>query len=119
MPRVLVGLPSLLGDIKKYKEKYDIVELSPVDSALTRATTLRSCPKMLSPWFVFSVVLPRAVGGLSSSNSSAEAELAQSLEVARAVEARCLVLMTPPEVRPTAANRKRLAALVDKLPRTG
>ena len=52
--------------------------------------------------------------------AQASAELDQALEhalgVAREVEARCLVLATPPSVTPTELNRKRLKALVERIP---
>ena len=118
MARLLVGLPALVGDIKKYKERFDMVELRPVDTAMPKLATLRAWRRSVPPGFVFSVVLPRAVGELAP-GAAFDAALAQALEVATAVEARCLVVATPPSVRPTQTNRKRLAALLERLPREG
>lgn len=118
MPRLLVGLPSLLGDIQKYKKRFDVVELRPVDAITPRPATLRAWRKAAGPAFVFSVVLPHAVGELTPGAALDEA-LATSLEVARVLEARCIVLPTPPSVRPTATNRKRLEAVLAELPREG
>ncbi len=118
MARVLVGLPALLGDIHKYEKRYDLVELRPVDMSIPRASTLRGWRKTVPPAFVFSVVLPRAVGALSG-GPEAEAALTTALEVATAVEARCILLSTPATVRPPAANRRRIAGLFERLPREG
>jgi uncharacterized protein YecE (DUF72 family) len=118
MARVLVGLPVLQGDIHKYAKRFDLVELRPIDTSVPRLATLRAHRKAVPPGFVFSVVLPRIVGALAPGTELDEA-LATSLEVAVAVEARCIVLATPPTVRPTAANRKRIAALFERLPREG
>ncbi len=82
---------------------------------MPRPSTLRSWRRKVPPSFVFSVVLPKAVGELRPS-SALDEELAQALAVAREVEARCLVIATPPSITPTELNKKRLAALVDKIP---
>src|SRR5262245_10565136 len=118
MARLLVGLPALVGDIEKYKERFDIVELRPIDASLPRIGTLRKWRKTVPPGFVFSLVLPRVVGELKPGEELDQA-LATSLEIADAVEARCVVLQTPASVRPTAANRKRLAQLFARLPKEG
>lgn len=118
MARLLVGLPSLKGDIQKYKDRFDLVELRPIDSSLPRVTTLRKWRKAVPPGFVFSVVLPRVVGELAA-GSELDAALSTSLEVAAVLEARCLVLQTPASFRPTATNRKKLAALFERLPAEG
>src|SRR5262249_5182259 len=93
-------------------------ELRPVDTSIPRASTLRSWRKTVPPGFVFSVVLPRVVGELGGGKEADQA-LANALEVATHVEARCVVLATPPSVRPTAQNRKRLGAMMERLPREG
>lgn len=118
MARVLVGLPLLQGDIQKYAKRFDMVELRPVDTSVPRTATLRAYRKAVPPGFVFSVVLPRVVGALTP-GPELDRALVTSLEVAIAVEARCIVLATPAAVRPTAANRKRIAALFERLPREG
>lgn len=118
MARLLVGLPALQGALEKYQARFDMVEIRPVDASLPRASTLRRWRKSVPPGFVFSVVLPRVVGELTAGPPLEEA-LATSLEAAAAVEARCVVLQTPASVRPTAANRKRLAALFARIPPEG
>lgn len=118
MARVLVGLPALVGDIAKYKERFDLVELRPVDTSLPKERTLRGYRKAVPPAFVFSVVLPRVVCELGS-GPAVDAAIEESLAVATAVEARCLVVPTPPSVRPTSANKKRIEALIERVRRDG
>src|SRR5262249_19918366 len=112
MARLLVGLPALQGDLEKFASRFDMVEIRPVDTSTPKRGTLRKWRRAVPPAFVFSVVLPRAVGELQPGQELDEA-LATSLESAAALEARCVVLATPASVRPTQANKKRLAALFD------
>lgn len=118
MARLLVGLPALRGDIQKYKNRFDMVELRPVDTSLPRLATLKKWRASVPPSFVFSTVLPRVVGELEAGKPLDEA-LEQALEMARTLESRCVVLTTPASIRPTATNRKRLAAVIERLPREG
>jgi uncharacterized protein YecE (DUF72 family) len=118
MARLLVGLPGLQGNIQDYKERFDMVELRPVDTSLPRAAVLRKWRKAVPPTFVFSVVLPRVVGELAS-GEEAGAALSAALEAAAVLEARCVLLQTPPSIRPTSSNRKRIAALFAQVPAEG
>src|SRR5262245_27213413 len=110
-----VGLPLLEGALERYAEKYDFLELRPGEAPVPKAATLRSWRRKVPPSFVFSVVVPRAVGELNASPALDEG-LEQSLAIAREVEARCIVITTPPSITPTELNKKRLAALVKQLP---
>ncbi len=118
MARLLVGLPALRGDLGKYSSRFDMVELHPVDTSLPRAGGLRKWRAATPPTFVFSVVLPRDVGALEPGDALEKA-LAASLSVATTLEARCIVLQTPASIRPTGTNKKRLAALLDRIPKEG
>lgn len=115
MARPHVGLPLLEGSLERYAEKFDLVELRPGDSVLPKSSTLRSWRRKVPPSFVFSVVFPKVVGELKPS-ADLDAALETSLAAARDVEARCLVLATPPSLTPTDLNRKRLKALVERIP---
>lgn len=116
MVTVHVGLPQLKGDLARYAQRYELLEVRPVDTPLPKAAKLRQWRKQVPPSFVFSVVLPGVVAELRQA-AEAEQALTQALEAADALEARCLVLTTPVSVTPTALNKKRLGALVEKLPR--
>ena len=115
MARPHVGLPTLEGDLERYAEKYDLLELRPGDSPIPKPPTLRAWRSKVPPSFVFSVVFPKVVGELKPS-PALDAALEQALGVARDVEARCFVIATPPSVTPTELNKKRLAALVERIP---
>jgi len=115
MARPHVGLPTLEGDIERYAAKYDLLELRPGDGAIPKPATLKAWRRKVPPSFVFSVVLPKAVGELKPSPALDQA-LELALGVARDVEARCLVIATPASITPTELNKKRLGALVDKIP---
>lgn len=118
MARLLVGLPALQGNLENYQSRFDMVEIRPIDTSVPRTGTLRKWRKSVPPGFVFSVILPRIVGELAP-GAALDQALATSLEVAAAVEARCVILQTPATVRPTAANRKRIAALFARIPPEG
>lgn len=118
MTALHIGLPALRGTIENYKSRFDLVELRPVDTPLPKTSMLRRWRASTPAPFVFSIVLPRAVSEIGPA-SDAEAALEASLEVARVLEARCIVLQTPSSVRPTATNRKRIAALMARLPAEG
>lgn len=118
MARLFVGLSALQGDLEKYERRFDLVELRPIDTMIPREGTLRKWRKSVPPTFAFSVVMPRAVGGLAPGKELDEG-VVHSLAIAAAVEARCVVVQTPAEVRPTTANKKRLAALFARIPPEG
>jgi uncharacterized protein YecE (DUF72 family) len=115
MARPHVGLPLLEGSLERYADKFDLVELRPGEASLPKSATLRAWRRKVPPSFVFSVVFPRVVGELKPT-PELDAALEQALAAARDVEARCLVLVTPPSVTPTDLNRKRLKALVERIP---
>jgi uncharacterized protein YecE (DUF72 family) len=118
MARLLVGLPAVQGDLEKYAKRFDLVEVCPVDAAVPKPSTLRRWRKSVPPAFVFSVVLPKVVGELVP-GPALDAALTTSLEVANALEARCVILQTPASVRPTKANKQRLAAVFGRIAREG
>lgn len=116
MTTVHVGLPTLRGSLARYAERFDLLEVRPIDTPMPKPAKTRAWRKEVGPAFVFSVVMPSIVSSLRPTPES-EAALATTLEHADALEARCLVLVTQPDVTPTALNKRRLAALVERLPR--
>jgi hypothetical protein len=95
-----------------------MVELRPEPGQAPKPGTLRAWRKAVNPSFTFSVVLPKIVGSLAMTKAM-EVALAEALAVATTVEARCIVLSTPSEVRPTTATVNKLKAVIEKLPRPG
>ena len=116
MTTVHVGLPSLRGDLARYAAQFGLLEVKPVDASLPRISKLRAWRREVPPSFVFSVVLPRVVSDLAVTKESTSA-LETALETASALEARCLVLVTPASVTPTSQNKRRLASLIAQCPR--
>lgn len=116
MTTVHVGLPALKGDLGRYAQRFDLLEVRPIDTPLPRPSRLAKWRKEVPPAFVFSVVVPSVVADLRTS-PEADAALATTLETAVALQARCLVITTPVHVTPTALHKKRLAALVARMPR--
>lgn len=115
MPRIHIGTRSLQGKLERYAQKFDLLEVRPDADAPLRPATLRRWRKAVPPTFVFSVVLPVDIAQLRAGPSSDEL-LRSSLDAARILESPIVVLATPPSVTPTAANRKRLAELVERIP---
>ena len=118
MARILVGLATLTGDIKKVVDRFDLVEVRLSAGSWPKDATLKRWRKTAPPAFVFSVVLPPAVATLATDAEATEA-LADALHVAAILEARCILLQTPADVRPTTANKKRIAALFKNVPSEG
>ncbi len=118
MARILVGLATLTGDIKKVVDRFDLVEVRLSAGSWPKDATLKRWRKTAPPAFVFSVVLPPAVATLATDAEATEA-LADALHVAALLEARCILLQTPADVRPTTANKKRIAALFKNVPSEG
>jgi uncharacterized protein YecE (DUF72 family) len=118
MARILVGLSALAGDLQKIQEKFDLVEVRSASGSWPKDATLKRWRKSVPPAFVFTVVLPPAVAALASTPEAEEA-LREALKVAAVLQARCLLLQTPPDVRPTSANKKKIAALFEKIPAEG
>lgn len=118
MARLLVGPAVLTGDPSKIAERFELVEVRAPSGEWPKDATLRRWRKSVPPAFVFTVVLPPAVASLAAS-SDADAALQAALHVAALLQARCILLQTPPDVRPTTANKKRLVALFEKIPAEG
>ncbi len=118
MARLLVGQPGFRGKLEKYAQRFDMVELRPVDTSLPGPKKLASWRSKVPPAFAFSIVLPKVVAELAPGNAIDQA-LHQTIESARVLQASCIVLATPPSVRPTAKNRDQITALAERLPKNG
>lgn len=114
MSRLYVGLPRLVGKLATYAERFDIVEVRPIDTPLPKISKLAGWREQVPASFAFSVVLPSAVAKLGDGEDGA---LAEAIEAARVLQASAIVLATPAVVRPTKKNRERIIELGDKLPR--
>ena len=79
-------------------------------------STLRKWRKQVPPHFDFSVVGGPHLARVRPS-ADLEREVAVALEAIAALQARCLVLRTPPDVTPSALWRERLEKLFARFPR--
>jgi uncharacterized protein YecE (DUF72 family) len=124
-PRWHIGAKELRGAIAAYAKRFDLLEVRPTIGAPGAAdttapvpsfATLRRWRKSVPPHFNFAIV---AGPNLSRVKPSEAADL--ELEAARtaidALQARCFVLRTPPEVTPAALWRDRIAKLIARFPR--
>lgn len=111
-----VGQAALRGDIARYARRFDLLELRAEPGKLPRAKVLREWAKAVPPQFVFSIMLPRIVGTLDA-QPALDAALEGALASADALGAGWLVLQTPASVTPNSRTRRRLAALLERLPR--
>lgn len=118
--RLHVGAKELKGDIAAYAKRFDLLELRGQDAAHLRlapsAATLRRWRKAVPPAFEFSVVAGPNVAKLKPSEAF-DVELAAMKESAKTLQARVLVVATPPDVTPSKLWRDRLAKVLDALPR--
>jgi len=112
-----VGQAILTGDLGRYSRRFDLLEVRSDPGKLPRLSKLRKWSSEVPEGFVFSLLLPRGCSTLESDKASSEA-LGQALEATEALGAGWVVLQTPPSVTPTARSRERLAAFVEKLPRS-
>src|SRR5262245_7692528 len=111
-----VGQPAILGEITRYAERFDLLELRAEPGRLPRPAKLKAWAETVPERFAFSLMLPRSLAGLDS-EKPAEPEVEAFLRSAAAIGARWIVLQTPPSATPSARTRRRLVALLERLPR--
>ncbi len=118
--RYHIGAPALRGAISAYAKRFDLLEVRVPQAddmrLLPTPGTLKRWRKDVPPHFEFSVVAGPSVGRLKPS-PALDAELTATLETARALRARCVVIRTPAEVTPAAVWRDRMVKLLDRIPR--
>lgn len=103
--------PSKLA-IARYGKHLDLLEVR-LDNGAPRRRTLETMKSEAPPHLVFAVVVPKQLSSLETDAS--EAELVSTLDTARGLAARFIVLRTPPTARPGARTRARLTKLVELL----
>lgn len=116
--RLHIGAKELRGDLAAYAKRFDLLEVRGVAAANLRlapsTATLRRWRKQVPPKFEFSVVAGPAVGRLKA-GADLETELEAMKATATLLEARVLVVPTPPDVTPGKLWRDRLEKLLDRL----
>lgn len=116
--RLYVGQAGFRGDISRYAQRFEMVEVLADRDKLPRRSRLESWRESVPPTFAWSVVLPPSVASLSSS-ADAEKTLSYAETTADALHAAWWVVKTPVAVTPTASSRRLLAALAARLQRSG
>ncbi|HLK38092.1 MAG TPA: DUF72 domain-containing protein [Polyangiaceae bacterium] len=119
-----IGAKQLRGGIAAYAKRFDLLEVRvglPVapgseDVAPPTLATLRRWRRTVPPHFDFAVV-----AGPHASRAKPGPQVDAELDAARvaidALQARCFVLRTPPDVTPTALWRERIARMAARVPR--
>lgn len=118
--RIHIAAKELKGELSAYAKRFDLLEVRGAEAANLRlapsAATLRRWRRAVPPAFEFSVVAGPNLARLRPSDAL-EAELEAMLSAATLLEARVLLLATPPDVTPSKLWRDRLEKILDRLPR--
>ena len=119
-----IGAKELRGAIAAYAKRFDLLEVRVAlgphlegDAEGTSPTlaTLRRWRRSVPPHFDFAVVAGPELSRVKPSDA-AEKELEAARAAVDALQARCFVLRTPPDVTPTALWRERIAKLASRFP---
>src|ERR1700722_6889185 len=119
-----IGAKHLRGAIAAYAKRFDLLEVRVSQSAAGESaeaspgpslTTLRRWRKSGPPRFDFSVVAGPHLSRVKASDAG-EQEFEAARAAIDALQARCFVLRTPPDVTPTALWRDRISKIVARLP---
>jgi uncharacterized protein YecE (DUF72 family) len=103
--------PSALS-IARYGKHLDLLEVR-LDNGAPRRRTLETMKSEAPPQLVFAVLVPKQLSVLE--NDVTAADVTPTLDTARGLGARWLVLRTPPTARPGARTRARLTQLIEQL----
>jgi len=116
-----IGAKELRGAIAAYAKRFNLLEVrataegSGTGSAPSLAT-LRRWRKSVPPAFDFAVVAGPELSKVRLT-TAAERELDAARAAMDALQARCFVLRTAPEVTPAAVWRERIGKVLDRFPR--
>jgi uncharacterized protein YecE (DUF72 family) len=118
-----IGAKELRGAMATYAKRFDLLEVrafAPTDDEDPNPgptiATLRRWRKAVPPHFDFAVVAGPHLSRVRASDA-AERELEAARAAMDALQARCFVLRTPPDVTPSSLWRDRLAKIVARVPR--
>jgi uncharacterized protein YecE (DUF72 family) len=120
-----IGAKQLRGAIASYSKRFDLLEVPVTVTAAERGdppaqsptlATLRRWRKSVPPPFHFAVVAGSHLARVRA-GTDAEREFEAARAAIDALQARCFVLRTPPEVTPSPLWRERIAKLIVRFPR--
>jgi uncharacterized protein YecE (DUF72 family) len=117
--RFHIGAKALKSSLGTYAKRFDFLEVK--TGAVPReptpsVSTLRKWRKSVAPTFDFSVVAGPALS-MVKAGAALEDDLKAALAAVDALEARCVLIQTPPDVTPSKLWRDRMAKLVERFPR--
>jgi uncharacterized protein YecE (DUF72 family) len=119
-----IGAKELRGAIAAYAKRFDLLEVrvalgpqpgSDEEAVTPTLATLRRWRKSVPPHFEFAVVAGPHLSRVKASEAG-DRELEAACAAIDALQARCFVLRTPPDVTPTALWRERIAKVVARVP---
>lgn len=119
LTRYYVGTTHVRGKLENYAQRFDFAELVVSGEASDKPTnerTYKRWRKSVPASFQFAVVAGPALSALEPGGAYTRGLAAMKLAV-DALEARCVVLRTPPAVRPTMPNRRALSEFFEAFPR--
>ncbi len=116
--RYHIGARRLESNLGSYAKRFDFLEVQMPAHGRPAPTpaTLRRWRKQVPPHFDFSVVVGPAASELKS-GAALDRDLEAAMAAADALQARCMLLVTPATVTPAATWRDRLAKVVGRLAR--
>lgn len=102
--------------IARYAKHLDLLEVR-LDNGAPRKRTLETMRSESPEHMAFAVVVPKLIAALE--NEATETDVTPVLDTARGLQARWIVLRTPPTARPSSRTRARLAKLIELLKPAG
>ncbi len=120
-----IGAKELRGAIAAYAKRFDLLEVrvtvgapgaADADAVAPTLPTLRRWRKGVPPHFDFAVVAGPELSKVRMT-PAAERELDAARAAMDALQARCFVLRTTPEVTPAAVWRERVSKIFERFPR--
>ncbi len=114
--RYYIGAPVVRGTIEGYARRFDLAEVELKGGKGSPAVkALRRWRKNVPASFQFAVVAPPSLSSLDASKREHDVALVQA--AADALQARCIVIRTPPDVRPSASTQRALISIFEAFPR--
>lgn len=112
--RYYIGAKALRGDIASYGKRFNLLEVQAGEpsAGVPSMATLRRWRKGVPPHFAFSVLASPALASLRP-GEALEQGRANAKAFADVLQARCVLLSTPPAVTPSALWRDRLARVTE------
>jgi uncharacterized protein YecE (DUF72 family) len=117
--RFHIGAKALKSSLGTYAKRFDFLEVKTgavPREPLPSVSTLRKWRKSVPPTFDFSVVAGPALS-MVKAGAALEEDLKAAVAAVDALQARCLLIQTPPDVTPSKLWRDRMAKLVERFPR--